>query len=326
MLFTGKGNVELGAQWIRGGEGNALWKFAMDSGLFNEDECFHTGEGCGVYYTDQSVEVDPTLVEDVRKVITTADRQCSKFVECQFDIQSLSCAGDFKLSSVGDVFHQAFVQHMDNCGDSFGISKIKESLYQWHVLYTCLDNACDSLHQLSALTWGEYKDTDDKYWLNIPAGFKTVTDAIYSRLPDEAVQMNKKVLTIDWGGDSSIDDSRESHHHQTEKSARKRKYFQACITCEGGSKYYANHVIVTVSLGVLKKCHKEMFTPTLPPKKCQIIQNMGYGTLNKIFLIFNEPFWDCTTQGFQFVWTEKHINREWDNLSDVRLNFYYNVF
>ena len=50
-------------------------------------------------------------------------------------------------------------------------------------------------------------------------------------------------------------------------------------------------VIVTVPLGVLKK-KLIAFSPELPAQKQAAIDRMGMGTLDKLYLRFEEPFWD----------------------------------
>lgn len=66
-------------------------------------------------------------------------------------------------------------------------------------------------------------------------------------------------------------------------------------------------MIVTVSLGVLKCQHKTLFTPSLPSQKITAIQKYGFGTLGKIFLKFDNPFWPVNNSDFlsySFLWTD----------------------
>jgi len=51
-----------------------------------------------------------------------------------------------------------------------------------------------------------------------------------------------------------------------------------------------NVVIVTSSLGVLQR-NMIRFDPPLPPAKQLAIKRMGFGALNKVALVFDEPFW-----------------------------------
>ncbi|MEM1140793.1 MAG: FAD-dependent oxidoreductase, partial [Pseudomonadota bacterium] len=49
--------------------------------------------------------------------------------------------------------------------------------------------------------------------------------------------------------------------------------------------------LVTVPLGVLKRGAIQ-FEPDLPPRKRGAIQRIGMGTLDKVFLLYDEAFWD----------------------------------
>ena len=61
----------------------------------------------------------------------------------------------------------------------------------------------------------------------------------------------------------------------------------------GNDTYEADAVIVTASLGALKK-EIIKFTPELPFKKQQSIEKLGWGTLNKVMLKFPHKFWSDT--------------------------------
>ena len=34
------------------------------------------------------------------------------------------------------------------------------------------------------------------------------------------------------------------------------------------------------------------FDPPLPPRKLQAVERLGFGTLNKVLLVFDHPFWE----------------------------------
>jgi protoporphyrinogen oxidase len=50
-------------------------------------------------------------------------------------------------------------------------------------------------------------------------------------------------------------------------------------------------VIVTLPLGVLKK-NAVRFDPVLPSEKREAISRLGMGTLDKVYLLYDRPFWD----------------------------------
>ncbi|KAK4149495.1 flavin-containing amine oxidoreductase-domain containing protein, partial [Chaetomidium leptoderma] len=65
----------------------------------------------------------------------------------------------------------------------------------------------------------------------------------------------------------------------------------ATVTCEDGFRVEADYVISTIPLGVLKHGNVK-FEPPLPSWKSDAIERLGFGVLNKVILVYNEPFWD----------------------------------
>lgn len=82
------------------------------------------------------------------------------------------------------------------------------------------------------------------------------------------------------------------------------------VACADGTTYEADHVIITVSLGVLKAQYQELFDPQLPDNKIKVIQNYAFGTVGKIFFEFNEPFWptDDSFISYAFLWRDEERN------------------
>lgn len=92
------------------------------------------------------------------------------------------------------------------------------------------------------------------------------------------------------------------------------------MTCTDDTEYLTDFVIFTASLGVLKARHETLFTPQLPADKINAIEKIAFGTLEKVFLEFEEPFWPTnSTEWVQYsiLWTQEDIiavtgtDREW---------------
>ena len=73
-------------------------------------------------------------------------------------------------------------------------------------------------------------------------------------------------------------------------------------------------VIVTVPLAVLKK-KLISFEPALPAEKQAAIARMGMGTLDKLYLRFEEPFWD----------NKSNIITLENGLPQGQFNFWFNI-
>lgn len=116
-------------------------------------------------------------------------------------------------------------------------------------------------------------------------------------------KLNQKVLKIAYDGPSNLGSVR--------------------VACCDGSAYTADHVICTVSLGVLKEKHLSLFEPHLPPSKIRCIEGLSIGTVDKIFVEFPQPFWSTGWQGFSILWCARELQsiRE-----DAEFNWLEDVF
>ena len=82
---------------------------------------------------------------------------------------------------------------------------------------------------------------------------------------------------------------------------------------------------MTVSLGVLKEKHQNLFSPELPNEKVLAIEKMGFGLMNKITLEFPEVFWDENDPGIQILRGRQLLGEtrssEWTNKIAMMQNF-----
>lgn len=81
------------------------------------------------------------------------------------------------------------------------------------------------------------------------------------------------------------------------------------IECSDASEYECAHLICTFSLGVLKRHHLNMFEPLLPRKKIESIESMAFGTVNKIYVEFVQPFWDSDWEGISMLWQSAELKK-----------------
>lgn len=69
------------------------------------------------------------------------------------------------------------------------------------------------------------------------------------------------------------------------------------VFCDDGDVLEADRVVLTTPLGILKD-QSIAFEPCLPDWKFGPIQRLGFGTLNKVILVFEKPFWDVDQDMF----------------------------
>lgn len=76
--------------------------------------------------------------------------------------------------------------------------------------------------------------------------------------------------------------------------------------------YDADHVIVTVPLGVLQSGAIQ-FSPKLPLKKQKAMQQLKMSVYNKIYLIYDKPFWNVDKEWLGHI--PRHSEPIWDILN-----------
>lgn len=86
------------------------------------------------------------------------------------------------------------------------------------------------------------------------------------------------------------------------------------VLTNDGKIYQSEFVLVTVPLGVLKS--KEiLFNPQLPQWKLDAIDRLGYGLLEKIILVWDQPWWNSTNFYFMRVSSKTNHFGYWVNLN-----------
>ncbi|KAK9367563.1 flavin-containing amine oxidoreductase-domain containing protein [Lipomyces kononenkoae] len=147
-------------------------------------------------------------------------------------------------------------------------------LINWH--YANLEYAnATSVHNLSLGSW----DQDDgnefagKHTMLENGGFMLVPRALYLFPTRLDVRFKSSVKCV---------------AYDASKEAGRKKF---TVTMDSGERISADRVVCTVPLGVLK-AGSIRFEPDLPEKKRQSIQNLGFGVLNKVVLVYDTCFWD----------------------------------
>jgi len=72
------------------------------------------------------------------------------------------------------------------------------------------------------------------------------------------------------------------------------------VTLQGGEVEEASHVVITVPLGVLKSGGLD-FRPPLPPDRREAIAQLGFGSYEKVVLVFDRSFWRDSAMSHSIV-------------------------
>ncbi|CAK7269872.1 hypothetical protein SEPCBS57363_003820 [Sporothrix epigloea] len=83
----------------------------------------------------------------------------------------------------------------------------------------------------------------------------------------------------------------ESTTQKSNRESDKTEQPSVSVSTLSGEAYTFDEVVCTMPLGWLKKNEATGFEPALPPRLRQAIANIGYGSLEKVYISFSEAFW-----------------------------------
>ncbi|WYZ34947.1 hypothetical protein EsH8_I_001223 [Colletotrichum jinshuiense] len=183
----------------------------------------------------------------------------------------LNEAATLPTATLGSVMDEAVVQYR-NIVD---LTAQDHRLLNWHVANLEYSNAT-SLHNLSLGGWDidAGNEWEGKHTMII-GGYQSVPRGLMHCPTSLDVRPKSAVKKITY---------------EAQENGR------ATVQCEDGTAIDADYVVSTIPLGVLKQGNVE-FEPPLPEWKTDAITRIGYGVLNKLALVYDQPFWD----------TERHI-------------------
>ncbi|XP_055334491.1 spermine oxidase-like [Paramacrobiotus metropolitanus] len=278
------GHVEFGAQFLHGK--NILYDVAEQNKLIKVitphkkkviDPVTDHGSG-GEFLFD--MDIDAKAFPHLEQVFIETYNTINEIVEqCKYDGPHTD---DDKLS-FGDLVKAKFCHFVSTKhNETDDVKAYRMSIFGWLVRVHRADNACKSLSDLSCSEYAEY--AGDLVNTQLSAPMKSILDLCTARVPRKKIMLNKAVEQINFN---------QENPHPVE------------VICKDGDVLLADHCIVTASLGFLKKNADTFFSPCLSDEKTDAIAQAGFGTCNKIFLRFDEAFWEDQygkTDGFQLLY------------------------
>ncbi|KAM6583423.1 hypothetical protein CsatB_010425 [Cannabis sativa] len=325
----GGDQIEMGATWIHGIGGSPVHKIAQEIGALESEkpwECMDGSSEDPTRFTtvaEGGLELDGTaLVEPVSglfkklmdyaqgKLVEEGDDSANESLNySQIAEKALKTCievnGGVGRVSVGSYLRQGLklywalkgqedgeVKGYENWTRKLledGVFRVFENIQRTYTsaddLLT-LDFAAESEYRMC---WGEE--------ITIAKGYLSIIESLASVLPPGLVQLGRKVRQIEWlPVTTAREKSDMANGYGNTSSTPVKLHF-----CDGTT-MVADHVIVTVSLGVLKAGVQDdgsgMFNPPLPCFKTEAISRLGFGVVNKLFLQLSQNY-DRKCQDFQ---------------------------
>lgn len=306
--------LEMGAEWIHGKGENPLWKFVEENkvndvlfALFKlptlqstfsrldlsfqiptvEDNIGTDYEG--IFLRNEDGEVVPReILADTTEFLWKIHEEADKFANTQDLCQVPTSIGHF----MEEKFNHWLIttKQSDDCE----AKQWRKQIYQWFIKYEESDCGCDDLYKLSSVSWGDYAEYGDD--IRLKNGYFSVLDVMQKTLTkaNVSVLLNHMVTNIDYSAHNVIITSVQNPQQKVRRIS-------------------ADHLVSTMSLGVLKHHHAEIFKPSLPNSLVKTIEEIGFGSVAKIKIKFAESFWDLDNPGFMILLQEEPLAITRDN-------------
>ncbi|ESO98426.1 hypothetical protein LOTGIDRAFT_114635 [Lottia gigantea] len=272
--------AEMGANWIHGIERNPIYQIADQNHLL---ELRHANRN--LRRRDLHLTEDGDVISD--KMVNEVDFSYGMLIaECE-DFFHSSIPTPEEDDSVGAHLEREFQEKLDRYNN--GDRRSRQMIFDQRILLECCITGCDNMNDVSLEEFGCYEELPGVHY-TIPPGFEAVLEILKKNIPEENILLNKPVKCVNWANSDN------------NKSAQ-----EVCVECENGEKFYANHVLCTVSLGVLKAACDRMFLPPLPKDKQQAIQSMGFGIVDKVILEFEETIVESDVFRIELLWDRSQV-------------------
>ncbi|PNF14675.1 Spermine oxidase [Cryptotermes secundus] len=261
----GNGVVELGCQWVHGEEGNAVFSMASQYGLLMDSVINYDIEKM-VFIGSSGNIVNRKTTEELYGIL----REISN--SSKTDLVNYT-------GSLGEYFSHKYKQKLE--GHPLSNSSLARAFLDWVHKGSNIEDAADSWYETSGHGQVEYQVCKGKQTWAWKSGYSTVLDLLKKRIPDPSNELPVESKT---NFKAEVNKIRWNNLSGENKN-------KVAVECSDGSVHVADHVILTLSLGVLKKRGDFMFQPALPAQKLNAIKGLCIGNVDKILLKYPYRWW-----------------------------------
>lgn len=319
-------NVELGANWIHGVLGNPIFELAMANGLVNIINIPKPHKVIAA--TEDGKQVPFGVLHEIHEAYVCFLRRCEEYFLCQY-------LPPPDIHSVGEHINLEATIYLERLPSSEE-KKLRRLIFDCLLKRETCISGCNTMDEIDLLELGSYTELQGGN-IMIPSGFSSILGPITKNISPDKILFQKPVKKITWDSKhhSSLnypedvgEESEDSDQTVIEDVSRiststsdktvnpgegpsltdcaqkpkKKNPYSVEVVCENGQSYYANHVICTIPLGVLKEQVNCLFEPPLPQYKIESIERLLFSAVDKIFLEYERPFLNPEITEIMLLW------------------------
>ncbi|XP_027231013.2 spermine oxidase isoform X1 [Penaeus vannamei] len=293
--------MELGANWIHGILGNPIYELASANGLVNiiQDNKPHNV----VATLPDGRRVPFHIVQEIYDAYFWFFKRCEEYFLCKYippdGIESVGAHIRLEIS----IYLEQFPEHE---------RRIRNLIFNYLLNRETCISGCNTMEEIDLMEIGSYTELPGGNVV-LPGGYSSILGPLTKDIEEEKLLKGHPVASVRWkpplNGFSTTDsglgqdltnkaeenseylvsESGTSGRQPAASPARKARA-KVEVVCQNGKKFYADHVICTIPLGVLKENGKTVFDPPLPEYKMDSINRLCFGVVDKIYLEYERPF------------------------------------
>ncbi|CAG5028084.1 unnamed protein product [Parnassius apollo] len=310
-------NVELGANWIHGVLGNPIYEIATANGLVNIINIPKPHKVIAA--TEDGKQVPFGVLQEIHEAYVCFLRRCEEYFLCQY-------LPPPDIHSVGEHINLEATIYLERLPASEE-KKLRRLIFDCLLKRETCISGCNTMDEIDLLELGSYTELQGGN-IMIPSGYSKILEPMTKHISSDRIITNHAVKKIVWDSEqhnlSRLDDEESEDSDQTviediskstsEKTniivqptdthikSKKKLLHMVEVICENGQSFYANHVICTIPLGVLKDHASTLFEPTLPQYKIDSIERLLFSAVDKIFLEYERPFLNPDITEIMLLW------------------------
>lgn len=340
--------LEIGAQYLHGQIDNPIYYVARDNKQLEErfNEIYYVNEGdknednngISIERRSDDSEDDPRYVfttqfgekisvdkaYEIYNIVNKVIREAKDYTLDENNMKLLKTdisVGEFVQKRLESILSEGFEHQLNHLSDS-ELRKLVEGFLVWRCKSENIEIGCHSICDLSLKSYSIFKDLKGMQIMEPLYGYGSIIKCFIKPHETEfnkRLNLNKALQTVLICNKHDLNDSVEMCEHclYTNDSSK----IVLLFSCESGHEIViCENVICTMSLGYMKENLKNLIKPVgiMPKEKLTAVDNLGYGTINKIFMKYDEPFWSDNLEGIFNVWLKEN---EADPLLDQTKGF-----
>ncbi|KAL7079694.1 hypothetical protein ACQ4LE_001581 [Meloidogyne hapla] len=277
--------------------GGRVYPLEFEGIFLQQGAEFINGKNNEIYEAASRLGLITGEVDDA--ALISEDAQFASPTECQIPKDKLEKFAEFtsflelKYAEMAmdnhEIWSKTIAELLDRDYEGFlgKLNVSKEDLLQYNSLARIYRGYYEGewsapIDRLAVHNYAQWKDGSDSFpfgsYTLDSRGYTPILAELAEKVPTNKLNLNSRVVQIDYRG------------KDVRLKVRKTNIDQNSVEDEWLSTRF-DFIIITVPIGHLKQFSSSMFLPQLPQNKLKIIEAIGFGIMEKVFLVYEKPFW-----------------------------------